>query len=127
MSGQNKCNAPSQIDRQMTGLSAQARLWRAAAAECHQNAELSSYPRRQIKDVRDLESLRTYRALGRAALSTRKLWATKFTKCVMLNGLIRRVVMRRFRGWHCLVAVSTTLLKWRSRKRAGCGSPAGNS
>ena len=32
------------IDRQMTGLSAQARLWRAAATECQRSAALSSIP-----------------------------------------------------------------------------------
>jgi hypothetical protein len=32
------------IDRQMTGLSAQVRLWRAAATECYQQAALSSIP-----------------------------------------------------------------------------------
>ena len=32
------------IDRQMTGLLAQARLWRAAATECQRSAALSSIP-----------------------------------------------------------------------------------
>ena len=37
-------NSFAVIDRQVTGLSAQARLWRAAATECHQKAALSSIP-----------------------------------------------------------------------------------
>jgi hypothetical protein len=32
------------IDRQMTGLSAQAAVWRASATECQRNAALSSIP-----------------------------------------------------------------------------------
>ena len=37
-------NSLAVVDRQMTGLLAQAQLWRTAATECHQQAALSGIP-----------------------------------------------------------------------------------
>jgi hypothetical protein len=52
------------VGRRMTGLSAQARLWRAAATECHRCAVLSSIP--DIKS-KMLEIAKAYEGIALSA------------------------------------------------------------
>ena len=57
-------NSLAVIDRQMTGLSAQARLWRAAATECHQQAALSSIPNIKSKMLKIAKTYEEIAALA---------------------------------------------------------------
>ena len=57
-------NSLAVIDRQMTGLSTQAQLWRAAATECHPQAALSSIPNIKSKM---LEIAKAYKEIAALA------------------------------------------------------------
>ena len=77
-------NSFAVFDRQMTGLSAQARLWRAAATECHQKAALGSIP--DIKS-KILEIAKAYEAI--ADLAERSYRAYSKAELPFIAGLKR--------------------------------------